>query len=200
MSFGVEDIVNGEIFSILGSIYQDKDLANKYDSLHEYYSSDPIDPLRNSFKRPPIKHVVMVYGVDVKTEVGYSYRMQESGQPSHGGKLAPVLEEIFMEESCSDTAVIPSLPDEITPLESLCSLNDASFMHDLSEVCASPDDIRSRILRRSPVGAAVASDSRTIAIDKSCKSNIVSVSVKKRSQRRRFIKKGEMHHSGSDTE
>lgn len=190
MSFGVGDIENGDIFRILGSIYKDDELSAKFDSLHDLYTKDPINPLRNPFKRPPIKHVVMVYGVDVRTEVGYSYRMQES---SAGIKAAPVLEEIFMEEPCSE-AISTALyaVDEISALDAVCSLtlNETVYSEGM-ESCV--ELMSSRVLRRS---SSRSERSELRAIDKSCKSDIVSISAKKLSQKRRYVKKSDVHHSG----
>jgi hypothetical protein len=128
----------------------------------------------------------MVYGVDVRTEVGYSYRMQ--ADQAAGSRAAPSLEEIYFEEPCDATATGPPLPDEITLIDDMCYVNaTSSFSDEFDDICRSVQPFR-RGSRET--------DRSIIAIDKSCKSNIVAVAVKKISQKRRFLKKGEVHHSG----
>jgi hypothetical protein len=55
ISFGVEDVENGEIFRIIGDIYKDDDLRAKYETLQELYTADPLAPLSLPYKRPPIR-------------------------------------------------------------------------------------------------------------------------------------------------
>ena len=184
MSFGVEDIENGEIFRVVGSIYQDKDLSHKHTNLRELYLSDPINPLGVLPQRPPVQHVVMVYGVDVSTEVGYVYRMHDSDGSTEGG---PLLEEIYMEEPCSE----PSPIMESGPLgDDLCYLNETVEMEAFIDICKV--DMERKVLRR----VSSVEGRRETPIDKSCRSNIVSVSNKLMSQRRRFLRKGRAHRSG----
>ena len=185
MSFGVEGIENGEIFRVVGNIYQDPMLSRKQSSLQELYRNDPINPLGVLPQRPPIQHVIMVYGVDVSTEVGYVYRMQDADVASNGG---PLLEEIYMEEPCTDSfqSMEISFADE-----EVCSLNETFAMEAFVDVCKA--EIQAKALRRM----TSFEDRRETLIDKSCRSNIIAVSTKKVPQRRRFIKNGMAHRSGS---
>lgn len=62
ITFGIEDVENGEIFRWMGNMYKDKETLDKYDTLHQYYTRDPLRPLKKVYQRPPIKHVIMIYG------------------------------------------------------------------------------------------------------------------------------------------
>jgi hypothetical protein len=65
---------------------RDENLLNKFSSLHDLYIRDPMKPMTNQFERPPIRHVIMVYGVDIPSEVGYTYVIPDSAP----GDLGPL--------------------------------------------------------------------------------------------------------------
>ena len=100
ITFGIKDIENGEIFKLVGNMCRDEKLVDKYSSLHDLYIRDPLKPLTNQYERPPIRHVMMVYGVDMPSEMGYTYTIPESVGSSTHGPLDPILEEVFVEEPC----------------------------------------------------------------------------------------------------
>jgi hypothetical protein len=76
-TFTVSDVESGDIFSWLGEQYPDSQLSAKHQVLMDLYRDDPVfAKVSTPFRRPPIKHVMMIYGVDVPTEVGYSYAVQ----------------------------------------------------------------------------------------------------------------------------
>ena len=50
---------------------------------------------QGSYKRPPVRHVMMIYGVDLPTEIAYTYRISDNNNPG-----PPILDEIFYEEPC----------------------------------------------------------------------------------------------------
>ena len=107
MTFGIRDIENGEIFRLAGNIYSDQLLLDKFSSLHELYIKDPLRPLHNQYERLPIRHVIMVYGIDVPTEVGYSYNIPDMGGVGVASAVprAPELDEIYVEEPCGSCSV-----------------------------------------------------------------------------------------------
>jgi hypothetical protein len=82
-AFNVSEVENGSMYLSLRDVFKDPSLAEKAHSLEEHYARDPLDPLR-LYDRPPIRHVMMLYGVDLPTEVGYVYRDSDSsgGQSS----------------------------------------------------------------------------------------------------------------------
>lgn len=46
-------------------------------SLEENYQKDPLLPVFGGAKRPPIRNIVVIYGIDVETEIGYVYSYGE---------------------------------------------------------------------------------------------------------------------------
>jgi hypothetical protein len=118
ISFGIKDVENGEIFRLAGNLCRETKLADKYTSLQELYINDPLKPLTNQFERPAIRHVFMVYGVDIPSEVGYSYSIPESSPSGSDGPYSPVLDEILVEEPCGSCVndTIDDCPvDEVGP-------------------------------------------------------------------------------------
>ena len=100
VQFGLADIENGEIFRWVASMWGEPLMMEKHSQLFSLYHNDPLQPLQNLPRRPPIRHVMMVYGVDLPTEVGYVYRLEKGGD---GAVLPPVLAEILYEETvCQD--------------------------------------------------------------------------------------------------
>ena len=84
---------------MVGNLCRDPKLVAKYTTLHDLYLKDSLKPLSN-FDRPPVKHVMMVYGVDMPSEVGYSYLIPEGKISDTSSALDPILDEIYMEEPC----------------------------------------------------------------------------------------------------
>ena len=70
---------------------------HKLISYHKYsdISSYQIINIQGNYKRPPVRHVMMVYGVDLPTEIAYTYRISDGNNPG-----PPILDEIFYEEPC----------------------------------------------------------------------------------------------------
>ena len=53
---------------------------------------DPLSPLNSQYERPPVRHVLMVYGIDVPTEVGYSYIIPDGNAAlTPGGGTAGII-------------------------------------------------------------------------------------------------------------
>lgn len=78
--FGPSDVQNGNIFTRMSQIWKEKEdpLVIKRDQLREsFWDTDVKNILNETWDRPLIKHVVMAYGVDLPTEVGYEYRKLE---------------------------------------------------------------------------------------------------------------------------
>lgn len=109
ISFDINDVENGEIFKWLGNVFKEPLLHQKYDSLQALFRRDPLKPLQVRFARPPIRHVIMIYGVDLPTEVGYVYRYVDgkgTDNDSGGSSAAEVvLEEVLYEEPCGEYAL-----------------------------------------------------------------------------------------------
>eukprot|EP01038_Epipyxis_sp_PR26KG_P009603 gene9603-12932_t len=126
VSFGLSDVENGDFFKWVGNMYRDPLLLEKYNALIDFYIKDPLRPLSNQHKRPPIKHVIMVYGVDLPTEISYSYRLQENNPNAQGnnGPITPILEETILEESCIAQPVIPNA----NPLNGLALVSNDPYV------------------------------------------------------------------------
>lgn len=112
VSFQVEDIEQGDFFKIVGNMYQDDLLAEKHASLKALYHADKLMPLA-PYPRPPVRHVIMSYGIDLSTEIGYVYRMPDSE------KKGAVLEEILVEVGDADqtSSAAAGLPVQMVPTE-----------------------------------------------------------------------------------
>lgn len=71
------DVVSGNIFTVVNEIWKEKDspLITKLEQLKEsFWDTDVPNILERIWERPLVKHVVMAYGVDIPTEVGYIYK------------------------------------------------------------------------------------------------------------------------------
>ena len=76
-AFNPKDVQNGDIFDAFNSLWKEKDepLKTKREQLQKSWWESPFPNLLNStWDRPHIKHVIMSYGVDHPTEVGYVYK------------------------------------------------------------------------------------------------------------------------------
>jgi hypothetical protein len=114
------------VFRWLGTILNDPLLSQKYDSLTELFLKDPLKPLSKRYKRPPIKHVIMIYGVDLPTEIGYVYRSADTKSEDSSNMYSKenynkdnemnrkdketrykgaILDEIYYEQSCGTYSV-----------------------------------------------------------------------------------------------
>ncbi|KAL7540865.1 hypothetical protein ACHAXR_010432 [Thalassiosira sp. AJA248-18] len=78
VDFGPKEIMNGGIFKDFSTIWREKGdpLGVKLDQLRQAWWRHDVPPnmLESTPDRPHIKHVIMAYGTDVPTEVGYVYR------------------------------------------------------------------------------------------------------------------------------
>jgi len=75
--FGPKDIQTGNIFSEFSKIWKEKGnpLKIKLEQLESSWWNNPFPNLLDStWDRPHIKHIIMAYGIDYPTEVGYVYR------------------------------------------------------------------------------------------------------------------------------
>jgi hypothetical protein len=76
-NIGPLDVQSGEIFTKINKVWREEldPLKVKKEQLEESFWNTAVpNMLNSSWERPLIKHVIMAYGVDVPTEVGYTYR------------------------------------------------------------------------------------------------------------------------------
>eukprot|EP00571_Detonula_confervacea_P007179 CAMPEP_0172326538 /NCGR_PEP_ID=MMETSP1058-20130122/56850_1 /TAXON_ID=83371 /ORGANISM="Detonula confervacea, Strain CCMP 353" /LENGTH=1134 /DNA_ID=CAMNT_0013043351 /DNA_START=117 /DNA_END=3521 /DNA_ORIENTATION=+ len=77
LDFGPKDVMNGRIFKQFSRIWKEENdpLGVKLDQLRQSWWNGKVpNMLDTTPDRPHIKHVIMAYGTDVPTEVGYKYR------------------------------------------------------------------------------------------------------------------------------
>lgn len=99
---GPKDVETGELFRRISKTWKEEGdpLGVKREQLRESFWDTGHNILNSTWERPLIKHVVMAYGVDVPTEVGYEYLKtvrEEEERPEFDG--VPVLKTAFWESS-----------------------------------------------------------------------------------------------------
>ncbi|KAJ8749147.1 hypothetical protein K2173_013754 [Erythroxylum novogranatense] len=77
LSFSADEISDGTFFKAIEDY--DSDIKRLLYQLHKSYHDDPVLNPLTPWDRPPIKNVFCIYGVDLKTEVGYYFA--PSGKP-----------------------------------------------------------------------------------------------------------------------
>jgi len=114
--FTIHDLETKHFWDTILQLFPDnKALRIKYEQYLAWYEGDEIQPMLHAYKRPAIRHVYMIYGIDLPTELQYVYtytpdtssttgssnnaddnkKQQKKGTEIH-------LSEILMEESqCS---------------------------------------------------------------------------------------------------
>ncbi|CAB9519979.1 Phospholipid--sterol O-acyltransferase [Seminavis robusta] len=102
-SLTARDSETGEIFNTFNRIWKERDepMIVKREQLEEsFWNTRVPNILNHTWERPLIKHVIMAYGVDIPTEVGYKYRKKESptqDQEEYDG--VPHLEQVIVEQA-----------------------------------------------------------------------------------------------------
>lgn len=165
VQFGISDVQSGDFYRWTGDIFRDQQIKHQARVLREQFLDDPLQPLTMPYRRPPIKHVIMVYGVDLPTESAFQYRTIEedtasssqytnsnpSSSQQQEGSAAPgaVLDAIFVEDS---SACMQSqqqqlqqqsmLRQAINPLNKQAHLqsNNRNSVEKAAVVCAEGDD------------------------------------------------------------
>ncbi|WOG81734.1 hypothetical protein DCAR_0100885 [Daucus carota subsp. sativus] len=77
LSFSARDVSNGNFFKAIKDY--DPDSERALYQLNKSYHEDPVMNPLTPWERPPLKNVFCIYGVDLRTEVGYYYA--PSGKP-----------------------------------------------------------------------------------------------------------------------
>ena len=103
---GPRDVETGEVFTKLNEIWKEKDspLLTKREQLrNSFWDTELINVLNTTWDRPPIKHVIMAYGVDIPTEIAYTYRKTNNRRKKKNTKAdedydgVPDLERVLWE-------------------------------------------------------------------------------------------------------
>ena len=105
INLGPREVMNGDIFDQFSRIWNEKGnpLKVKLDQLStSWWTTQIPNMLETTPDRPHIKHVIMAYGTDIRTEVGYVYRksakelLNATDQESFDG--VPSISQVIVEE------------------------------------------------------------------------------------------------------
>ncbi|XP_026660396.1 phospholipid--sterol O-acyltransferase-like isoform X3 [Phoenix dactylifera] len=77
LSFSAREVSDGTFFKAIEDY--DPDSKRLLHQLQKYYQDDPVLNPLTPWERPPLKNVFCIYGIDLKTEVGYYFA--PSGKP-----------------------------------------------------------------------------------------------------------------------
>jgi len=91
LQFDVNAIGNGELFRWIGNIFDDTWLTEKYHSLHQDFFKQRFFNNLEPPARPPIKHIIMAYGVNLRTSMGLIYLNKRD-------QNLPILDELVIEQ------------------------------------------------------------------------------------------------------
>ena len=77
LPLGPKEVETGELFTKLSEIWKEKGrplLVKREQLQNSFWETELINVLNATWDRPPVKHVIMAYGVDLPTEIAYTYR------------------------------------------------------------------------------------------------------------------------------
>ncbi|XP_020599211.1 phospholipid--sterol O-acyltransferase [Phalaenopsis equestris] len=77
LAFSAREVSDGTFFKAIEDFDQDSERLLHH--LRKYYQGDPVLNPLTPWDRPPLKNIFCIYGIDMKTEVGYYYA--PSGKP-----------------------------------------------------------------------------------------------------------------------
>ena len=102
--YSAKDVQSGDLFLRFNEIWKEdgEPLKIKRAQLENSFWNNPLPNILNStWDRPHIKHVIMAYGVDYDTEVGYVYRKLENQNKDNdvGYDNMPTLKTIIHEDA-----------------------------------------------------------------------------------------------------
>eukprot|EP00557_Chaetoceros_sp_GSL56_P011962 CAMPEP_0176476432 /NCGR_PEP_ID=MMETSP0200_2-20121128/47_1 /TAXON_ID=947934 /ORGANISM="Chaetoceros sp., Strain GSL56" /LENGTH=966 /DNA_ID=CAMNT_0017872097 /DNA_START=322 /DNA_END=3221 /DNA_ORIENTATION=- len=100
-TFTAKDVQSGELFAQFNDIWKEQGnpLKIKREQLEKSWWHHPFPNLLNTtWDRPHIKHVIMSYGVDYPTEVGYIYKKVDFVEHNEKNDTMPLLQSVIWEE------------------------------------------------------------------------------------------------------
>ncbi|KAJ7292279.1 hypothetical protein O6H91_Y288800 [Diphasiastrum complanatum] len=80
-SFSAHEVSDGTFFREIGDFEPDSERA--LHQLNKYYLNDPILNPLTPWERPPIRNVYCIYGINLKTEVGYHFAPSGKSYPDN---------------------------------------------------------------------------------------------------------------------
>jgi chemotaxis protein histidine kinase CheA len=104
LSLGPKDAQTGNLFTQLSETWKEEGdpLVTKREQLRESFWDPKVkNILNNTWERPLIKHVVMAYGVDIPTEVAYTYTKRNRADGKSEGTYdgLPDIKTVVWEEA-----------------------------------------------------------------------------------------------------
>ena len=101
--YSAKDVQSGNLFLRFNEIWKEagEPLRIKRDQLkHSFWNNSLPNILNSTWDRPPMKHIIMAYGIDRDTEVGYVYRKLEQQNKANDAGLnnIPSLKTIIHED------------------------------------------------------------------------------------------------------
>jgi len=104
LKLGPKDAQTGNLFTQLSETWKEEEepLVVKREQLREsFWDTKVRNILNHTWERPLIKHVIMAYGVDIPTEVGYAYKKREVANDKRDGQFdgVPNLQAVIWEEA-----------------------------------------------------------------------------------------------------
>lgn len=99
------DVETGDLFTKLSAIWKEKGnplLIKREQLRNSFWETGLPNVLNMTWHRPPIKHVIMAYGVDIPTEIAYTYRRTKRAKKKETDKAdeydgVPDLERVLWE-------------------------------------------------------------------------------------------------------
>jgi hypothetical protein len=90
-TFDISNVEDGSLFKYLADEIGDSGdggendlLKDKYSVWWELFKRDKMQPIHKLYRRPPIRHIIMTYGVDLPTELAYEYILHTSTSTDKG--------------------------------------------------------------------------------------------------------------------
>ena len=102
------DSETGHVFDIFNGVWKEENqpLITKREQMEEaFWRTKVPNILNHTWERPLIKHVIMAYGVDIPTEVGYSYKKKVYQESKDDFDGVPNLGKVIIEEANGELLV-----------------------------------------------------------------------------------------------
>lgn len=172
-TFDISNVEDGSLFKYLADEIGDyldggenELLKDKYSVWWELFKRDKMQPIHRLYRRPPIRHIIMTYGVDLPTELAYEYTLHSStttdkssngnyGDALEGQKGAETvqtlsLEDIIIEKKYCDEEAAAASSDGVGDSTGSQAQNTTTSSTGASNTML-PIDISSHLAGRGPL-------------------------------------------------
>lgn len=96
------DSETGKVFDIFNSLWKEENqpMITKREQMEEaFWNTRVPNILNHTWERPLIKHVIMAYGVDIPTEVGYAYKKKVTPESKEEFDGVPNIDKVIFEDA-----------------------------------------------------------------------------------------------------